>query len=454
MNCCHRAGYRFLGRRARGSLLLIIILMMSGPAYGQIRMRSLDASFELSVSQGIDSERGTLLKVSASIDYRKLVFFKKHGLYEAGYRVYLSIRDKDKKSVKGEVWEEAVTVVSYKDTRSAILKSTVRKDFPIDPGKYKVEVIIEMLASSRKLKRDVDIRIVGEDEGVLQITAPVFSMPGRSELKNKPADGELRFSLCDSLLERFAPIPGSVFLEFNSWIRISFSVIAPASADPESEMDSDNQCLISVRITDSGGRVICYNRRSIDIGSKAYSGFCTDLNVDRFPVGFYTVSVAAELLSKGVKTERSDKFVILLNRGLLREHFSKMIELLSLVADNDELSGLKDAPVHERLQEWNRFWNKRDPAMSAGVNEELSEFLRRLKYTLRFFSKYRPGWETDMGRVYIRLGGPDRVMDRSGVSFSFGSEYQLWYYDSRGIVYIFRNTLHGGEYRLVETRMF
>ncbi len=139
---------------------------------------------------------------------------------------------------------------------------------------------------------------------------------------------------------------------------------------------------------------------------------------------------------------------------MLGEGFSETIELLSLIAEGDELDRLRAARADERLDEWNLFWKKRDPTAGTVLNEDLSEYLLRLKYALERFSKYRPGWKTDMGRVYMRYGRPDRVLDQSGAMSSYGSEYQLWYYDSIGMVYIFINSLSGGEYRLVESRMY
>ena len=111
------------------------------------------------------------------------------------------------------------------------------------------------------------------------------------------------------------------------------------------------------------------------------------------------------------------------------------------------------API-DRKTEWELFWERRDPTLSENVNEGLGEFLRRVKYALRAFSKSRPGWETDMGKVFIKYGNPNRITDRSGNQYAIGSNYQLWYYDSLGLVYIFQNTMGGGEYRLIDTQIY
>ena len=324
----------------------------------------------------------------------------------------------------------------------------IKKDFSIDTGDFRVEMIIEMLGSSRKLKREIDVRIVGTDSDAVIVEMPLFNMPVGADMAGHPPKGQLRVSRCDSLDDRFGPIPGAVFMGFDSWIRVFFSLLTPSS------QDSAGVCCLSLKVSDTGGRVVFYNKQSVETRPGEYIGFCADINVDDLDIGPYEFLISSVIHGTDVKTERSGRFTVLLNMGLLGEHFTKMIELLSLVADNDDLDELREAPEKERLGEWNRFWKRRDPTPETALNEELSEYLVRLKYALQAFSKYRPGWKTDMGRVYMRNGRPDRMLDRSGTMSNYGSEYQLWYYDSMGMVYIFRNSLHGGEYRLVETNMY
>ncbi len=436
------------GRGAGSLLLLILLLFLPSALPGQMRMNTPENSFELSVSQRIDRGKGPYLRINATVDYRKLIFFKKPDGYEASYRVYLNIRDKDSGRVRGEVWEEKAFAVSYKDTRSISLRSSINKDFPIDAGDFRLEMIIEMLGSSRKLERTTDVRIAGADSDAILIEMPAFSQPAGAVTVPPPPEGQLRITRCDSLERGFDPIPGAVFMEFDSWIRVFFGILPPSG------QDSNGECLLSVRVTDLGGKVLFYNRRSVRTRPGEYAGFCADINVDRLGIGPYDLSVSGVDAGSGIKTERKAKFTVLLNRGMLGEGFSETIELLSLIAEGDELDRLRAARADERLDEWNLFWKKRDPTAGTVLNEDLSEYLLRLKYALERFSKYRPGWKTDMGRVYMRYGRPDRVLDQSGAMSSYGSEYQLWYYDSIGMVYIFINSLSGGEYRLVESRMY
>ena len=55
-----------------------------------------------------------------------------------------------------------------------------------------------------------------------------------------------------------------------------------------------------------------------------------------------------------------------------------------------------------------------------------------------------------MGRIYIRHGPPDNSVDRDGPTL--GSRYRIWYYYSKGLAFIFEDTMGSGLYRLYDTR--
>ncbi len=432
-------------------ILISALLLPAAPSSvrGQMRMLSADTPFELSVSQGVEEQQGQVIIVQAAIDYRSLVFLKQDGGFKARYRVYVDLGRPMSGLSRGDVWEESVSVASYKETRSSNLKSTVRRSFPAAPGDYTVKVIIEVLDTTRRFEREGRIKIVGVGGGKIRLSTPVFNMPANDRPEDKPPAGELAFSICAlPSANGFQALPGGVFLDFRSWMRIYFETISEPG-DPRAA-----ECTISAKITDAGGRTVAYNRQSVALSTTGQSGFCADLNVDRLQVGFYTLSLAAEIPGSGTRTSVQEPFVILLNGSMLKENFSSLLSLLSIVAEREELAGLENAPPEERESMWYAFWKERDPTRMTGVNEGLSEFLRRVRYAVGAFSRKRPGWETDMGRVFIRNGDPDRITDRAGNQFAAGSSYQLWYYDSKGLVYIFENTMGGGEYRLVDTQMF
>jgi GWxTD domain-containing protein len=113
------------------------------------------------------------------------------------------------------------------------------------------------------------------------------------------------------------------------------------------------------------------------------------------------------------------------------------------------------------------FWKIRDPDPDTGENEAKVEFEKRVTFASIRFSwraaRSRPltltptksdrGWDTDIGRIYIILGPPDRVFFSDGRilladdfegdfgwRFMHGSEREAWVYDRYRLAIAFRGT--------------
>ncbi len=67
-----------------------------------------------------------------------------------------------------------------------------------------------------------------------------------------------------------------------------------------------------------------------------------------------------------------------------------------------QLTNNKDRDVFIKL-----FWQMRDPTPGTPENEFKEEHIKRFKYANKRFKTGRPGWMTDMGKIYIILGPPN-----------------------------------------------
>lgn len=97
-----------------------------------------------------------------------------------------------------------------------------------------------------------------------------------------------------------------------------------------------------------------------------------------------------------------------------------------------------------------KFWRENDPNPISEVNEFKREIIQRTEYANQNFSHFEDGWKTDRGRIYIRFGKPEDVIDRS---FNYRAKpYIIWkYYGFSGgkKVYIFVDFSGQGNYKLV-----
>ena len=404
-----------------------------------------ETAFELSVSQEFNESSKPAIVVNASIPYRRLVFFLRDRRYEARYRVYLELKKRGGPSVPGRVWEESIVVDSFRETTSAARFAATRRAFPVDPGEYTAVVTIEVIDTSRRFKEEQTVRVVGEKSERLEVSTPVFYACREDSLSPKPRSGEIAVSTCPSSGGAGSRInPGAVYGDFGGWARVVFGVVAPTAQDGDS-------LVLTARMRDARGAVVLYTKETLDRVAAGHSSFCLEVGLDSIPIGEYEVDAVLETAGGAQRSQSTGQFALLFNTGLLFSHVDDLIDLLSLVADEKEARAVAEAPVSEREHAWALFWRKLDPTPSTESNEVYGDFLQRLRYVLKSYSRHQPGWRTGMGKVYIQNGRPDKIEDRQEPRM--GRNYQLWYYNSKGIVFVFEDVIGSGEYHLLSTEM-
>ena len=422
-------------------------LAAASPAAGQgmLDRPAEETMFELSVSQEFDASSNPAIVVVASVPYRRLVFFLRDRRYEARYRVYLELKERRGKSAPGRVWEESVAVDSFRETTSAAQFAMTRRTFPVDPGEYTAIVTIEVIDTSRRFREEQSLRVVGAGAGRLEVSTPVFYTCREDSLSPKPREGEIAVSTCASSGGSGPRInPGAVYGDFGGWARIVFGVVAPPGREGAS-------LVLTARMRDARGAVVLYAKRTIDREGTGHSALCLEIGLDSLPIGEYEVDAVIETADGAQKSQSTGRFALLFNAGLLASRGGDLVDLLSLVADEKEARAVAEAPAAERMRAWALFWRKLDPTPSTESNEAFGDFLQRLRYVLKSYSEHQPGWRTDMGRIYVKHGRPDKVEDRQGSRL--GRNYQLWYYYSKGTVFIFEDSIGSGEYHLLSTEM-
>lgn len=127
--------------------------------------------------------------------------------------------------------------------------------------------------------------------------------------------------------------------------------------------------------------------------------------------------------------------------------WNDIVDALNIIFERSDIEKLLNVKPEERESVWRDFWDKRDPDPVTPHNELEIKFLERFQYVMRNFSGPIKGYKTDRGRIYIRFGPPDFIEDHP---FEFGSyPYQIWYYNSLRLKFIFVDKTGFGDYKLV-----
>jgi GWxTD domain-containing protein len=134
----------------------------------------------------------------------------------------------------------------------------------------------------------------------------------------------------------------------------------------------------------------------------------------------------------------------------LDEAYQPLIYLMS--ADEQ---GVYSSLSLEGKRKWLRqFWARRDPTAGTRRNEERERFYGAIEEANR---RYReggasaiPGWRTDRGRIFIKYGAPDEILERRVQTGA--SPYEIWKYTRhRSLKYVFMDLTRFGNYTLIFT---
>ena len=99
------------------------------------------------------------------------------------------------------------------------------------------------------------------------------------------------------------------------------------------------------------------------------------------------------------------------------------------------------------------FWRSRDPTHGTGVNRAMVQFYRSVTAANELFREggagQIPGWRTDRGRIYLKYGRWDDLLQRP---MAVPRPYEVWKYTrDRGRYYVFLDQSGFGHYVLIGT---
>lgn len=97
-----------------------------------------------------------------------------------------------------------------------------------------------------------------------------------------------------------------------------------------------------------------------------------------------------------------------------------------------------------------KFWKEKNEASGVGEHYVYTEYMQRVREAnARFKNIGRKGWETDMGRVFIKYGEPSEIEKYPNVKNT--RPYEVWHYESieGGVVFIFGDLTGFSNYALL-----
>jgi len=194
-----------------------------------------------------------------------------------------------------------------------------------------------------------------------------------------------------------------------------------------------------------------YNEEKEFSSTYSISPFWNWIPISQWESGTYTLSL--NLYSKDNSDEpiASRKELIFIQEteeSISKAEIDKEYRYAKYFLTNYEEGVFDNLDDEGRVEFLKRFWEQNDPNPKTEQNEYKEEIIRRINYTNRNFSYLGDGWKSDRGRIYIRRGKPEEIIDKS---YEYHAKpYIIWkYYIGGKRIYIFVDFTKMGNYKLV-----
>lgn len=386
-----------------------------------------EISFLADAASVLDPTGQPRLRLFLDVPYDGLRFLPGAGGFLATLEVTIVLYDRDDNQVSGDLWTVPLRVAGAADARDPGRFWRQAYELPSEPGKLRVSVRIVQLESGRSGVWGGRIDVPRLGAGPMALSDLIL---GRCVSDSAAADPAYPGCL-------FLPGPGREGSE-ESRVLCAYGEIY----DRQARADTTYQLRYEV-VSAAGRTVESWNETVPRRGGRGH--FCLHPSLAGLRLGVFGLRVEVRLGDVEARTQRS--FQTDEAHSDLLEDTRKARALLGYIATNDELVRLESLPNDSLGAFWSDFWRRRDPSPETTRNENLQEFLRRVEYADTHFSVLEQGWNSDMGRIYVRYGSPDQI-DRAPLGTS-SSSHEVWHYFNRNLRFVFVDYEGFGRFRLV-----
>jgi GWxTD domain-containing protein len=400
----------------------------------------------------------TYVEIYYSLDRSQLDFYPQDEGYLATIlSLELSIENPGGDTVESRRWEVASTIkragekeLSYKiiDVLGTVLP----------PGRYSLKLKLKDLNSKKSGFSEIGLEVPdysGKDLTLSQIELAYNAEP--ETVATKFAKGA----------RKVMPNPSGLFTPERQMLYF----YAEAYNLPLGDAPQDNYSL-SFEVLDQNGEKFKDFGTQIVKKPGASSVIISGINISTLPGGNYELRITASDPVTSVEAQSAKDFKVWREERLVEESVfdflgdedqaKRVRNEISYIATRAELKMWDELNIEGKKNFLEEFWRKRDPEPATPENEFRLEHSRRWNYANAKFSKYQEandGWQTDMGRIYIRYGEPDDI-ERHPLSLD-NKPWEQWHYDEidesfthprqSGVIFVFVDEDGFGVYRLVHS---
>ncbi len=366
--------------------------------------------------------------VSFAIQNDYLTFVRENDVYVSEYQVTVSVRREEEESSEfGKSWRLTTRLKNFDDTNAHDQYQYYSFDLEpytesgvaeLLPGRYDVVFEFSDHRSSRvyTAMRRFEIIADGPAETIVFLKTEA------------PADSGT-IALCSA----------RTILDFNNPYRAFCRLL----------VDSAGQYYSNYRLFRkiNEDRKLVHQQYDTLSSEQGVLGLYYNLPYEKMEEGDYTLRMVGEGPDEKEQVVERDFSVVWFEKPIYLYKVDLAVRPMKYLLSADELERVKELDL-EQLSEWfDAYWKERDKNPETAYNELKHEYYRRVTHTLRHYStRFKEGWETDRGMVYILYGEPQRKDEQRYLTDK--PPFEVWYYPERETSFVFVDENRNGEYIL------
>jgi GWxTD domain-containing protein len=369
---------------------------------------------------------------------------------EAAYHIAVSVRDSSGLELWTRAWSQ---MIAGSLLGVAGASSAEHFQFAARPGRYAIVVVVADSASGRLRRQRIEVAAYSQRPRASDLlVAGAVRQPAAGDTTAR--SGEIR--------------KGALFLEAPGW---------PVATPDRSQLgyylelyaQRPETASVAARVVDTAGKQYAATeaqRIALPGGGGVAAGL---LDLSGLPPGAYRLTLIVE--TPDSQLAREAPFVMtgfghqgaaapdaqaepdsLL--GLSEAKLDSMYAPLVYLLGSDERGVYRGLTTDGKRTFLRQFWKSRDPTPRTARNEAEEAFYHTVAEADRLYREGGGagvrGWRTDRGRIYIRFGPPDEVLNQTVARGT--RPYQVWKYTRvKGLKFVFLDSTSFGNYELIWT---
>jgi len=332
----------------------------------------------------------TLVLASISVPNRALTFTREGDRYRAPYEVKISMSRGDVEVANVNAME-IVRVGSFREINRTDESVIFQHYFHVSPGVYTVSVMVRDVGGSRTATQQAMVSVPSLSTGRFSTPLLVYEAAGRSRLDSAPR-----------LL-----------------------------ASPRSSAVFGRDSTVAIYVEAYGqGPQLWRDSASLTRKGTLFNGI-VNVPISAVGVGIAQVSFTRRDSPDSAKAPMFVSF----GEDIPLMSFEDMLGYLRFFASSTRLGALRTAPLERRATVWAEFLRVTDPIPETPTNEEMQAYFSRIQQAnIEFRMDRTPGWLSDRGMVFVALGEPDQIVERtmsgtmSATQIASNTRLQIWQY--------------------------